>query len=203
MAARAPMHRGPRGGDAHTRADIVRSALRLFTEKGYERTSMRAIAREAGVDPSLPRHYFPTKSQLFVEALGPMGQLEGRVGTIAGGAPAEVGEQIVRTFLSLWDSPEYGPRLRILLTTAATTPEIGEMLKAMLFHTMFQRVAAATGVDDAAARSAAIASQMVGLALMRYVLRLEPLASATPDEIVARFTPAIQVLATGKPAIRP
>jgi AcrR family transcriptional regulator len=158
---------------------------------------MRAIAREAGVDPSLPRHYFASKSALFVEALGPMGQLDERVHVITSGNPESIGENIVRTFLALWDSPEFGPRLRILLTTAATTPEIGEVLKLVLFHGLFVRIARATGVDDASDRASAVASQMMGLALARYVLKLEPVASAPPEAIVARFGPAVQVLVTG------
>lgn len=195
-APRSPK-RGPRGAEAHTRDDILRAALVCFSARGYSATSMRAIAKEAGVDPSLPRHYFSSKSMLFVEALGPLAHLPGQVSAIASGSEDQIGERILRVFLFLWESPESGPRLRILLTTAASTPEIGEVLKRVMFGTIFAQVEQATGRDDAALRASAIASQMMGLALARYILSLEPLASATTEEIVARFAPSIQLLATG------
>lgn len=196
MATRHPK-RGPRGADAHTRDDILRAALTLFIDTGYEATSMRAVARAAGVDASLPRHYFPSKSQLFVEALGPFEHVEGNMAILAAGPPDRVGERIVRMFLGLWDSPTLGPRLKILLVTGTNTPEIAEVFKAVVVQKVFVRIVEAVGGDDAPGRAAALASQMLGLALARYVLQLEPMASATPDWIVERFAPSVQLLVTG------
>ncbi len=200
MPSRAPKHRGPRGGDADTRADIVRAALALFTQLGYERTSMRAIAREADVDPSLPRHYFPTKSQLFVEALGPFDQVSGRLARILDGPRSELGARMLETILDLWDAPETGPRLRALLTSAAASPEVSDVARGLLFGRVFLPIASAIGLEDVEGRAAAAMTQVLGLVVARYVLKVEPLASAPAPAVVARLAPNLQRLIGGTDA---
>ena len=158
---------------------------------------MRAIAKEAGVDPSLPRHYFPSKSALFVEALGPIDQIEGNLALVLAGPPDGLGERIVGAFLNVWDSPVLSVRLRTLIQAAVGTPEIADIAKSLLFDRLFLRVATSVGPEDAPARAAAALSQMLGLVVARYILRVEPVASASREELVARFAPAVQRLITG------
>jgi AcrR family transcriptional regulator len=175
----------------------VRAALALFSAHGYDATSMRAIAKEAGVDPSLPRHYFPSKSALFVEALGPLDQIEGILGRTICGPVDRLGERMVGGFLDVWDSPELSARLRILVQSAVATPEIAAIARTFLLEPVFLRVALSFGPEDAQARAAAALSQMLGLVVTRYILRVEPIASAPRDELLLRFAPAVQRLITG------
>jgi AcrR family transcriptional regulator len=175
----------------------VRAALALFSAHGYEATSMRAIAKLAGVDSSLPRHYFSSKSALFVEALGPVDQIDHNLGRIIPGAADRLGERMMGAFLDVWDSPELGARLRILVQSAAGTPVIAEIARTILFERLFLRVATSVGPEDAEARAAAALSQMLGLIVARYILRVEPVASATREELLLRFAPAMQRHITG------
>ncbi len=197
MPAPASRPRGPRGPEADTRADILRAALTLFSAHGYETTSMRAIAKQAGVDPSLPRHYFASKSELFVEALGPVEQIERNVTRLIPGSPDLLGARMIGVFLEVWDSPELGARLRILLQSAVGTPEIADIARAMLFERLFLPIAKGVGPDDAEGRAAAALSQMLGLVVARYILRVEPIASADQEYLIARFAPQVQRLITG------
>jgi AcrR family transcriptional regulator len=189
--------RGPRGADSDTRKDIVRAALALFSAHGFDGTSMRAIAKEAGVDPSLPRHYFPSKSALFVEALGPLDQIEDNLARIIPGPTELLGERLVTGFLNVWDSPVLSARLRTLVQTAVGTPEIADVARTLLVERLFVRIAKSVGPDDAYERAAATLSQMLGLVVTRYILRVEPIASAPRAEIIATFAPAVQRLITG------
>jgi len=192
-----PRARGPRGAGADTRADIIRAALALFTERGYERTSMRAIAQAAGVDPSLPRHYFPSKPALFVEALGPFEGVGDRLATILDAPRSEIGRRVLTAILGFWDSAEYGPRLRTLITSAISSPEIGEVARGFLFEHLIKRVVSSVSPDDVDARAAAVASQVFGLIATRYLFEIEPMASAPAQEIVDRFAPIMQRLIVG------
>jgi len=159
---------------------------------------MRAVARKAGVDPSLPRHYFPTKSALFIEALGPIDQIEARISAVVAGPPDAIGDNMVRNFLALWDSPEFGPRLHIVLSSALATPEIAAVAKGLLYSKLFLPIASSVPGDDPPGRAAAAMSQAVGLAASRYLLKVEPIASASADELVARFGPVMQRHITGR-----
>jgi AcrR family transcriptional regulator len=195
----SPRPRGPRGGGADTRADILEAALRLFSEKGYDRTSIRAIAQAAGVDPSLPRHYFPSKPALFVEALGPFEEVGERIALIVDGPRPTLGRRIVSTIIGVWDSPGYGPRLRTLLTSATSSPEIGGIARTILIDRLIRPIALAVSSEDVEGRAAAMASQVFGLIAARYILQLEPLASASSEELEDRFGPIVQQLAIGEP----
>ncbi len=159
---------------------------------------MRAIAKDAGVDPSLPRHYFPSKSALFVEALGPVDQIDRNLERILAGPPGLLGQRMMGAFLDVWDSPELGTRMRILVQSAASTPEIAEIARTILFERLLLRVATSLGPEDAHARAAAALSQMIGLVVARYILRVEPIASATREVLVRRFAPAMQRSISGE-----
>ena len=158
---------------------------------------MRAIAKAAGVDPSLPRHYFPSKSALFVEALGPVDQIDRNLGRVLVVPTERMGETMLGMILEVWDSPELGARMRILVQSAAGTPEIAQIARSILFERLLLPIATSIGPEDAPARAAAELSQLLGLVVARYILRLEPIASATREDLLKRFAPAVQRLITG------
>lgn len=192
-----PRRRGPRAGGEDTRADILEAALAEFSDRGFEKPSIRGIARAAGVDPSLVRHYFSSKEELFIKAMGPLDQIGPRADAIVGGPRDEVGKRAIENFLAIWDSPVYGPRVLALLRSAAAHPAVAQLMRTLLMTTLFTRLAAHAPPERREECAAATASHMIGLAFARYVVKLEPLASATREELIEQQAPLIQAMITG------
>ena len=183
------MKRGPRQDGVEARAAIIDAARRQFAEQGYEGASMRAIARSAGVDPALVSYYFGSKSGLFLESLRlPVNPAQAIDAVLAEGT-GDLGERLATRFLQVWDEPATGEPVISVLRSAASRPE---MLREFVERQIVPRLAAALEGPDAELRALAFASQMLGLAMARYVLRVEPLASAEPAQIVALIGPTLQ-----------
>lgn len=190
----APKGRGRRPGGADTRAAILEAARKSFAAKGYDKASIRGIAREAGVDPALVHHYFEGgKAALFVETLEvPVNPAE-LIGQITAGDPDRLGWRIVETFLTVWEPPERRDALVALVRSSMTSDEAARMLREFLGREVFGRVAASTGAPDPQLRGALAASQVLGLVVGRYVLRLPALVEATREELVERLGPVLQL----------
>jgi AcrR family transcriptional regulator len=191
MAGAAPGRRGRRPGSPDTRATILTEARALFASKGYAGTSVRAVAAAAGVDAALVHHYFGTKDDLFLAALQvPLDPREVLVPVAAGGIDG-AGERLLRTFLMVWD--DEATRLPLLtLVRGVFDPEGQRLVRDGFMRMVLAPVAAALEVDDAELRMSLVASQLRGIVLVRYVVGVEPLASATPDQLVAAYAPALQ-----------
>ncbi|NTV39700.1 MAG: TetR/AcrR family transcriptional regulator [Demequinaceae bacterium] len=194
--ATGAIRRGPRPGGTDTRAQILASAAGVFSRDGYQRGSVRGIAREAGVDPGLVRHYFASKSELFVEALRPPIDLSEQVARMSQGDPQLVGHRIMTFFVEVWDDPVRGPRIIQLIRAALDHPDVAEFVRTLIVEGVIQRVAAAVGAPDPARAAATAASQVIGLAMLRHAARIEPLASEPGDQLIARFGPIITRLLT-------
>jgi len=181
--------RGPRQDGVEARAAIIDAARRHFAEQGYEGASMRAIARDADVDVALVSYYFGSKSGLFVESLRlPVNPAQAIDAVLAEGTD-DLGERLAARFLQVWDEPASGEPVISVLRSAASRPEL---LREFVERQIVPRLAAALEGPDAELRASAFASQMLGLAMTRYVLRVEPLASAEPDRLVALIGPTLQ-----------
>ena len=189
---------GRRPGESGTRAAVLAAAREAFGMQGYGATSVRAVARTAGVDPSLVLHYFGSKDGLFAAAIElPVDPAEVVAGLLAGGADG-LGERIVRTFLAVWDaSPGQGPMLA-MLRSAVSHEDAAAMLRELLLRVMLRPLAVGAGGDDPDLRAALLASQVAGLAITRYVLRLEPVTSASADELAPLLGPTLQRYLTGE-----
>ena len=186
--------RGPRQDGVEARETIIDAARSQFAEQGFEGATMRGIAREAGVDPALVSYYFGSKSGLFVESLRlPVNPADAIQAVLAEGSDG-LGTRLVSRFLEVWDNPATGEPIISVLRSAASRPEI---MREFLQRQIVPPVAAAIGGPDAELRATALASQMLGLAFLRYVLRLEPLASATQEEVVALIGPTLQRYVAG------
>ena len=185
--------RGRRRKDAgDARSAILAAASAEFLAHGYDGTSLRAIARRAGVDPALVHHYFEDKAALFAEALETPVRPQDIV-RLALAAPREhVGETIVRTVLESLDSPASRNRMRQLLRTALGHDFAARMLRQFLVREVLGRIAAELDAPDAELRATLAASQIVGLMVVRAGIETEPLASAPIDEVVARVGPVVQ-----------
>lgn len=189
---RAPRRRGrPRGG-SDSRARIIAAAVDEFGEHGYDGSTIRSIAARAEVDSALVHHYFGTKADLFAEAVGIPLRPDIDVPGIIEGPRDEVGERLVRYVLEAFEQPDIRRRGVMLIRTAIGSRVSTPLLAGFLSRELIGRIAKALGVDDAELRATLVASQMAGLLLTRYVLRLGPIAAASVDEIVARVGPTVQ-----------
>jgi AcrR family transcriptional regulator len=188
---------GRRPGESSARADILGAARASFAEHGYDRATIRDIAARAAVDPALVIHYFGSKDALFAAAL----ELPVRpVDVFASGMAAGVerlGATVVRTFLEAWEPPDSRLRLMAMLRSALTNEAAMGMIRDLLVREVFGPITEALGVPDAQLRATLVGSQLVGLAVLRYIGRIEPLASASVDELVAAVGPTVQRYLTG------
>lgn len=195
---RTSPQRGRRQGSTTSRELILGSARKLFAEHGYAATSLREVARDAGVDPAMVHHWYAGKEELFnacVELPADPAQVLGAVSE----TPAEVrGEALLRALLTLWDSAAQ-PALLALLRSATASKAQGALVRQVLFKRILTR--ALTGLpgsrEELDRRGALVASQLIGLMVARYLLRADPLASAGHDELVALVGPVLQHYLTG------
>lgn len=177
-------------GGVDRRAAILDAAREQFAAKGYVGASVRGIARQADVDPALVHHYFGTKEQVFVEAMAlPFDPAEMLPAALAGD-PAGLGERLVRLFLRVWADPDFRTPMLGMVRSAFTSEQGAMLLREFVGSALLSRVGAVAPVEPL--RVEAAAAQMVGVVILRHVVRLEPLASAPEDEIVAMVGPTIQ-----------
>ncbi|WP_406071639.1 TetR family transcriptional regulator [Micromonospora sp. NBC_01638] len=189
---------GRRPGNPDTREAILDAARTAFGERGFDAASIRAIAATAGVDPALVHHYFGSKDQLFIAAMNaPIDPAEMLPKVLAGDRDG-IGERLVRAFLALWDSPA-GTAAQALLRSAMSNEWTARLLREFVTTQVLRRVLEHLDVDPAQLpmRGSLVATQMIGLAMMRHVVRLEPVASADPETLVAAIGPTIQRYLTG------
>lgn len=183
--------RGRRPGAPDTRAEILSSARSLFAARGFGSTSVRAIAADAGVDPSLVHHYFGTKDDLFVAALEIPVDPRELLATVVDEGQDGAAERMLRIFLGVWDDPQH--RLPLIGLFRSLLEPAGErMLREGFLPVVLIPVGERLGVDHPEVRMPVVASQVLGLILVRYVVALEPVASMSADQVVATYAPVLQ-----------
>lgn len=196
-AAAGPRRTGRRPGESGTREAILAAATAAFAAAGYERATIRGIAAAADVDPALVLHYFGSKEELFEAALElPVSPRQIFERGAAAGAD-QLGAVIVRTFLEAWEPPATRVRLMAMLRSAMTNETAMGMVRDLLVREVFGPITRTLGVADAPLRATLVGSQFVGLAILRFIGRLEPLASASVDDLVAAVGPTVQRYLTG------
>ncbi|UJP40348.1 TetR/AcrR family transcriptional regulator [Cellulomonas palmilytica] len=185
--APAPRRRGrgekfPGGRDA-----ILAAARDQFAERGYAGATIRGIAQQAGVDPKLVMHFFSSKDELFAATLEL--PVEGLLALVAAlQAPQdEVAERLTRAYVDIWESPLTGPQVRAMLLSVATIDAAAEALR-----TAFeQRIARALGDRFEPVAVVTAMSQLLGAALVRYVVRMPAFDALTREEFVAQLVPSV------------
>ncbi|MFF5264137.1 TetR family transcriptional regulator [Actinomadura viridis] len=184
--------RGPgrRPGPTETREAILAAARDLFAEKGYDGASLRAIARSAEVDPALVHHFFGNKEGVFVEAMRFPLDPSRLVPRVLGAPRDRLGETMVRTFLEVWSDDERRAPILAMLRSAMTNEQAAVLLREFLTSALFGRAGEAHGIPML--RINAAAGQMIGVMILRYVLQVEPIASASSEELVELLSPVIQ-----------
>ncbi|WP_435608892.1 TetR family transcriptional regulator [Streptomyces sp. C10-9-1] len=183
-----------RAADARpgARERILQAARTEFAERGYDRTTMRGIARAAGVDAALVHHYFGTKDEVFAAAIELSFEPAMVVPQILGQGAEGVGERLARFFIGVWENPATRAPLLAVIRSALTHEAAAAVLRGFVLRRLLERVAAELEVPEPRLRAELAASHMVGVAVLRYVLRVEPLASADPEEIVRLVAPSLQ-----------
>jgi AcrR family transcriptional regulator len=190
--------RGRRPGGVDTKAAILDAAAGEFADLGYDTTSVRGIARRAEVDPALVHHYFGGKAQLFAAVMDIPADPAVLIARVVQGPREQVGESLVRTFLTVWDSPEGKPRFQALIRSAVTHEVATRMLREFLTREIFGRVLRGIEAEggqpspDLELRAGLAASQMVGLALMRYIVEFPAVVDASHDDLARLVGPTIQ-----------
>jgi AcrR family transcriptional regulator len=182
---------GRRPGNPATRERILTEARRAFAESGYTGASLRHIAARAEVDPALIHHYFGTKEQLFLATVQAPINPGALIPQVFAGGPDGLGERLVRTLLTAWDNPEIGPAGVALLRGAMANDASARLLREFLTSNVLRRVVEQLGVDQPALRGTLVASQVFGIIGVRYLLRIEPLASAAIEVVAAAVGPNI------------
>jgi AcrR family transcriptional regulator len=194
--AQQPRRRGRRRSGADTRAALLEAAREVFTQQGYNGATVRAIAARANVDAAMVNHWFGGKEGLFTAAVSiPINPAE-LIPQLLEGDREQLAERMVRRFLTVWDTAG-GNEFLALVRSIATHEGAVIMLREFVISVLFGRLTRALGTDQPDLRAALCGSQIVGLGLMRYVVHLEPLASADHDTIVAAIAPNIQRYLTG------
>ncbi|MCV7365263.1 TetR/AcrR family transcriptional regulator [Mycolicibacterium neworleansense] len=185
--------RGRRPGRPGTRAELVAIARRMFAAGGYDKTSLRDIAAAASVDPALIRHYFGSKAELFRATVGwpfDPGQLRGR---ILDDGPSGLAERLTRAFFELWEDPETRAPLLAILRGAATHEESAALVRQFIEQRLYPQIATALTGADAELRVDLAMGQLLGIAYLRHILRIEPIASQSTEELIAHAVPAVRV----------
>ncbi|MCK2244116.1 MULTISPECIES: TetR family transcriptional regulator [unclassified Crossiella] len=191
-------HRRPgrwRSG-AESKQRILQTARDLFGQHGYGGTTVRAIATAAGVDPAMVFYFFTNKQGLFAAAVEMSGAVPPAIESIFTAGLDGIGERIVRTLLENLDKSDRTPL--VMLTRSAPTDNQSEaLLREFIDREITDRLAALLDPPDAALRAGMVNVQILGLAVARYIVRIEPIASASVDELVVRFGPLVQHCLTG------
>ncbi|WP_133754487.1 TetR family transcriptional regulator [Naumannella halotolerans] len=191
-----PKLRGRRPGEPDTRAGVLQAALELFAERGYDRSSVREVARRSGVDPSLVLHYFGSKDGLFGAVMGLALTGRGELGLDS--CPVDgLGERLVEIYLGVWESPRSAPVALAMLRSAATNEQAAAVLREIVTQRLFDPVVDRLDGDRVRLRVQLAGSQLIGLAMARYVVRISPLADQGIDELVSLVGPSVQRYLTG------
>jgi AcrR family transcriptional regulator len=183
---------GRRPGVPETRDAILAAARRGFATRGYDATTVRAIATDAQVDPALVIHYFGTKEALFVAATGLPASLPGLLASLGGLPLQDFGQALAGSYLRFIDSDDSRNAILALVRSAVSHDRAAATLREFLTAQLLPVITRLTGHPDAQLRASLVAAQLIGIAMLRHVIRVEALAKATPDEIAALVGPVIQ-----------
>ena len=194
LVRRSKVRPGRTVGKPPNRQAILAAALTEFTEQGYDGATMRGIAARAGVDLALLYHYFGSKDRLFVAALQlPDNPAQAVSAMLAGGIDG-LGERLLRYVLGIWEQGQRGIAGAIVgaMRSAASHEEAGRILREFFTKEVLERLVVSIDMPQPRLRAALMASQLLGLAWVRRVIRLEPIASADIDTLVACYAPTLQ-----------
>ena len=192
---------GRRPGAGGTQDKILAAARTHFGEVGYEGATIRGIAAAAQVDPKLVMHYFESKEGVFRAAVDfPIDPAAFIPGLLKPGLDG-LGVRLVRFFVETWESPAGSPLLA-LIRSVVGSESAASLMREFVSREILARLAEALELDQPQWRASLAASQLIGLAMLRYVVKVEPLASASPRKVAAWIGPTLQRYFTDPAATR-
>ncbi|MGY1983406.1 TetR/AcrR family transcriptional regulator [Nocardia gipuzkoensis] len=196
--AERPTRTGRRPGQSGAREAILAAARARFADVGFDKTSVRAVATDAGVDPALVHHYFGTKQQLFAAVVELPVDPEVTLRIIEAAPLDELGETIIRAVVGVWDSPA-GPGVVALVRSILAGTDDPSLARTFVLEVVLERVRLriATPEDDGRVRVGLVASQMMGVLVGRKIIGVEPLASMPAAALAAAVGPTLQRYLTG------
>lgn len=183
---------GRRPGPSGTREAIAEAARLRFAELGYDRTTIRGIAEDAGVDPALVVHFFGSKQELFLSVMDFPFEPETVMPDLLAGPRSEAGVRLARFAVGVLEDPHSRSAITGILRAAASEPQAARMVRDLVAGRIVTAISASLAVEDALLRANLVASQIVGLTMARYVIRVEPLASLDPEALVDAIAPNLQ-----------
>jgi len=182
---------GRRPGSAGTRARILAAAREHFGEEGYDGATLRSIAAVAGVDPALIPHYFGSKEGVFLAAVEfPVDPAVFIPRLLQPGLDG-LGERLTLFFLETWDSPA-GASLIGLIRSVVSNELAADLMRQFVTREVLGRLAEAIELDEPQLRASLVGTQLVGLAMLRYVIKVDSLASASREELARWIGPNVQ-----------
>jgi AcrR family transcriptional regulator len=190
--------RGRRPGASGTRETILAAARARFAARGYDRTRMRDVAEDAGVDAALVHYFFGSKDGLFVAAMELPVRPAEVIGPLLDDGVGGLGERIVRRLLGVWDEPDNRAALLAIVHGASAHPGAAAALREFITREIVGRIAGAVEADRPALRANLVASQVMGLVAARYIAQVEPLASLAVEDVVPLVAPTLQRYLDGR-----
>ncbi len=179
-------------GKTDTRNLILATARRMFADAGYDKTSVRDVSAAAGVDPAMIRHYFGSKAELFRATMGWPFEPADIASRITGGGRDQIGERLTRVFFEAWEHPDSRAPLLAILRGAATHQESATLVRQFIQGEVYSQIAAGLDEPDAELRVDLAMSQLLGIAFLRHILQVDPIASTPVDELIRRVAPVIR-----------
>lgn len=192
-----PGKRGRRADGGQAKSAIEAAARELLAENGYDRTSIRQVALAAGVDPMLVTHYFTSKAGLFAAVTHPPVDPAVAIAFILEQGPEHAGERMAQLVLRTLEAPESRKWIIAMVRAATAEPEIGAVVRAKLVETLLIPLAKAAGGSDPEYRAGFLAAQLIGMAITRYILAIEPNASRPAAQVAADLAPTLQLYLNG------
>lgn len=192
--AKTTTRRGRRQGEPVSRDAVLAAAKQRFATEGFEKTTLRAIAKDAHVDPSMVLYLFGSKEALFRESLRLILDPDVLAAALTGDADddPDIGTRLVRTYLRIWETPDSAASMRAMLQSATSNSDAHDAFRGFVQNYVLTAVSEALGgAEDAPLRAMLAASQLVGTAMLRYIIEVPPLATLSADEVVALIAPTV------------
>lgn len=189
---------GRRPGKSATKNQIVTAAQKLFTKTNYDQATIREVAKLAHVDPALVMHYFRTKQELFIAAMTPSQNVPQKITKVLQGDTQTLGVRLATLFITMAESKTTNYIITNVIKAVIQVPEATLLLKILLVRPIITAFKNSDKLDNPELRVTLVQSQLLGLAMTRYILKIEPLASLPPAELIAYLAPTLQRYLTGE-----
>lgn len=183
--------RGRRSREPVSRDAVLTAAKQRFAVEGYEKTTLRAIANDARVDASMVLYLFGSKAELFRESLRLIIDPDVLAAALADG-DGDIGTRLVRAYLGIWEHPDTAASMVAMLQSATSNPDAHEAFRAFIQDYVLAAVSGVLGGgEQARLRAMLAATNLVGTAILRYVMRIAPLAELAADDVVRLISPSV------------